>query len=153
MIAEVVLTGGCGGHDADCRCYCESPDVHVEFSCPKAIEGEHKEVRKGRWQWVRNRQRCKQKNIRIGELSDQNSIARWLTEVYKPEMALPICATCNQGVPRHGDDGLCMDVDYAGGQRWSDTIGQTMGLEWAKFDKIWQAAKVRYQQWKASTNF
>ena len=148
MQAEVVLTGGCGGHDADCRCYCDSPDVHVEFVCPNSAEWVQ-----GKKSMIRNRNRCKQKNIRIGELSDQYSIARWLTEVYQPQMALPQCATCNQGVDRHSEEGYCMDVDYAGGQRWSNKSGETMGLEWEKFNVIWQAAREQYQRWKASTNF
>ena len=86
MVATVALTGGCGGHyGEDDRCYCDSADVHVEFSCPKAIEGEHKEVRKGKWEWVRNKNRCKQPTLKIGGLSDQYSMGRWFTEHYEPK--------------------------------------------------------------------
>lgn len=33
MKFDVVLEGGCSGHEGDYRCYCPNPDVHVDFVC------------------------------------------------------------------------------------------------------------------------
>jgi hypothetical protein len=91
MTASVELTGGCSGHLAewdDDRCYCDSPDVHIEFTCPNAKEGEYKIVGHGkrgpRREWFKNKNACKQPPLKVGELSDQYSLARWFTEHYEP---------------------------------------------------------------------
>lgn len=71
MPIELELTGGCtGGHGPDSYCYCDSPDVHAVYRC-------HTRDAKGWW--------CPQiqKDIKIKELSDEGSIARWLTEHYE----------------------------------------------------------------------
>jgi hypothetical protein len=67
MKARAALTGGCSGHfGEDYRCYCDLPDVHVEFYCETP--------------------KCKRKNttLRVGELSDKYSIARWFAQHYQP---------------------------------------------------------------------
>ena len=86
MKAEVALTGGCGGHyGEDDRCYCDSADVHIEFSCPNAVDGSYQKVGpKNRLTFVKNKNRCKQNTLKVGELSDQYSMARWFTEHYVP---------------------------------------------------------------------
>ncbi len=33
MGVDVELTGGCLGHPPGNYCYCDSPDVHIEFIC------------------------------------------------------------------------------------------------------------------------
>ncbi len=85
MTANVEVTGGCHGHfGEDDRCYCDSPDVHVEFSCPKSSPGEYKRVGK-KMEWVKNKNACKQPTLKIGALSDQYSMARWFTAHYVPQ--------------------------------------------------------------------
>jgi len=91
MEARVELTGGCSGHygeSDDGRCYCDSPDVHVEFSCPNAKEREYKIVGQGKKgpkrEWVKNKNVCKQHPLKVGAFSDQYSMARWFTEHYVP---------------------------------------------------------------------
>jgi len=88
MKARVEITGGCHGHwGEDDRCYCDSPDVHVEFDCPNAIEGNYDYVGEGKkrkLQFIKNKNRCKQPTLKIGALSDQYSLARWFTEHYEP---------------------------------------------------------------------
>src|SRR5271166_6391175 len=91
MEAHVELTGGCCGHsddgDWDDGCDCDSEDVHIEFTCPNAKEGEYKVVGQGKngpkREWVKNKNACKQQRLKVGELSDQ-SLARWITEHYEP---------------------------------------------------------------------
>ena len=89
MEAEVKLTGGCSGHfGEDDRCYCDSADVHLEFSCPNHVRdnwvrNENPNARSA-GKWVRNKHFCKQENLKVGELSDQNAMARWFTEHYVP---------------------------------------------------------------------
>jgi hypothetical protein len=79
MKAEVKLTGGCRGHDSGYRCYCDSADVHIEFSCPNSQTVFYKDGK-----WIKNKKRCKQPNLNVSELSDQYSLARWLSEYYVP---------------------------------------------------------------------
>jgi len=80
MEAVTELTGGCGGHfGEDDRCYCDSPDVHIEFRCPNhqvnIVVGN---------KMKKNPKFCKQPNLSVGEISDQYSLARWFTENYVP---------------------------------------------------------------------
>ena len=80
MKAEVRLTGGCSGHfGEDARCYCDSEDVHVTFTCPNTRTFDYIDGK-----MVSRKNPCKQPEIPIGELSDQYSIGRWLTENYVP---------------------------------------------------------------------
>jgi hypothetical protein len=86
MEAEVVLTGGCGGHfGEDDRCYCDSADVHIEFRCSNSKPGNYVEKgKKMKLTWVKNPNPCKQKPLQVSELSDQYSLGRWFTENYTP---------------------------------------------------------------------
>ena len=69
MEATIEITGGCSGHsDPDDLCYCDSQDVHVEFLCLNEYDRSHKKTGN------------KNGIIKPSELSDQYSIARWITE-------------------------------------------------------------------------
>lgn len=87
MVAALELTGtnGCCG---DGPCYCDSADAYVQFSCHNATHHRwvEKTLKDGRAQLVpiKNRARCKQSPIKISELSDAQSIGRWLTKYYNP---------------------------------------------------------------------
>lgn len=82
MEARVELTGGCIGHfSEDDYCECDPAGVHVEFNCPKSSPGEYKQVKK-EYKFFKNKNICKQQPVKVDELSDQYSIARWLTEHY-----------------------------------------------------------------------
>ena len=84
MVAETVLTGGCGGHwGEDDRCYCDNADVHIEFRCPND-QSQTLEQKGKKWRYVKNPNYCKQPRLKVGELSDYGSIGRWLTENYVP---------------------------------------------------------------------
>ena len=87
MEAKAMLTGGCGGHyGEDDRCYCDSADVHIEFQCPNNVlqswVADEKSKRGGRVE--KNKNYCKQPNLKVGELSDQDSLSRWFTKHYIP---------------------------------------------------------------------
>ena len=86
MEARVVLTGGCGvfGHPDGEPCYCDSPDVHVEFECPNRARQFWVSSGENVGKFIRNKHVCKQENLKVGELSDQFSMARWFTEHYVP---------------------------------------------------------------------
>jgi hypothetical protein len=85
MEARVELTGGCSGHfGGDDRCYCDSPDVHVEFRCPNDTMEIWVQHGRSNGRYQKNKNFCKQKPLKVGELSDQYSIARWFTENYVP---------------------------------------------------------------------
>ncbi len=80
MKLELKLTGGCNGHNGpEDRCYCDSADVHVEYSCINNIE----HLWEGKW-WRKNPSYCKQLPLLVGELSCNDSIERWLRENYTP---------------------------------------------------------------------
>src|SRR6266550_7267459 len=63
-----------------------------------------------------------------GNFNASNSLA-WVAPRLKAAFAAgrltinkdrpPQCAVCGKEKSRHTDTGLCMDVEYAGGQRWS----------------------------------
>ena len=99
MKIELRMTGGCCGHfSEDDRCYCDSPDCHVEIRCPNNLlhvwsESKHK--------YVKNPNYCKQSVIKPGNLSDQGAISRWIEEHYTPQVttvqhkANCKCAACD----------------------------------------------------------
>jgi hypothetical protein len=69
MVATVELTGGCScGYEPGRYCGCDPPDVHVEFQCPACFS-------------VFSRRHMP---LEPSELSDQDSIAKWLTKHYRP---------------------------------------------------------------------
>ncbi len=79
MQLRVELIGGCSGHYADDRCYCDSADVRVIYKCSNHAS-------KRFWLnggWVMNKKYCKQDDIVIPELSCQSSIERWLEKNYE----------------------------------------------------------------------
>lgn len=82
MVAELVFTGG-HGENCEGHCYCDDPDVQVVLKCPKAIKYVWKDYQtlKGvESTLVANPKRCKQDLIKIHDLGDQFSIARWITQ-------------------------------------------------------------------------
>ena len=64
MSADLEIEGGCDGSCGE-YCYCPSKDVVVTFVCMSRL--------------------CKGYNrVKVSDMSDQDSIARWLTEHYEP---------------------------------------------------------------------
>lgn len=53
-----------------------------------------------------------------------------------------VCRICGRGVERHLPDGYCNDVEYAGGQRWCDSLSES-DESYKAFVQRWQAAKLR----------
>ena len=82
MTVDVILEGGCGGHDDGEYCYCPSPDVRAEWDCPNTNSCGY--GADGKYGARPKKDVCSQRSIRIDELSDHDSFARYLTKNYKP---------------------------------------------------------------------
>jgi hypothetical protein len=65
MAVNIHFTGGCQGHGPDEYCYCNEPDIYIDWACHH---------------WSKRGKLCRQKSISIPALSDQYSILRWIQE-------------------------------------------------------------------------